>query len=143
MTARWLLDTCVISELARPAPDESVREWLGRHGEACRLSAVTLGEIAYGVESLAHGARRNGLQRWSNELQHRFKERTIVTDEAVWNTYGRLKASLRTIGRLQDDLDILVAATAVVHGLQLATRNVRHFADMGVRLVNPWSNARH
>ena len=138
MALRWLLDTCVVSERARPKPDEMLVRWLDDHVDDCRLAAVTLGEIAYGIESLSHGARRNGLQRWANELQQRFRDRTLVTDEAVWTTFGRLKASLRSIGRPQDDLDILVAATATVHGLHLVTRNTRHFADTGVALVNPW-----
>jgi predicted nucleic acid-binding protein len=142
MAARWLLDTCVVSELAKPAPDERLREWLASHIEGCRLAAVTLGEIAFGIESLPHGARRNGLQRWANDLQARFSARTLVTDEGIWTTFGRLKASLRSIGRPQDDLDILIAATATVHSLQLVTHNTRHFADTGVALVNPWEPAR-
>lgn len=141
MAARWLLDTCVVSELARPAPDLRLREWLAAHVDGCRLAAVTLGEIVFGIECLPHGARRNGLQRWAGELQQRFAGRTLVTDESVWTTFGRLKASLRTIGRPQDDLDILIAATATVHSLQLVTRNTRHFSDTGVALVNPWEPA--
>jgi toxin FitB len=141
VAARWLLDTCVVSELTKPKPDEALRRWLAQHVGESRLAAVTLGEITYGIESLAHGARRNGLQRWANELQQRFKDRTLVTDEAVWTTFGRLKASLRSIGRPQDDMDVLVAATATVHGLQLVTRNTRHFANTGVEMVNPWSPA--
>lgn len=138
MGARWLLDTCVVSELARPAPDESLRKWLAGNIGECRLAAVTLGEISFGIESLAHGARRNGLQRWAGELQARFADRTLVTDEAVWIAFGKLKASLRSIGRPQDDIDLLVAATATVHGLKLVTRNTRHFVDTGLALVNPW-----
>lgn len=138
MAARWLLDTCVVSELAKPKPDDRLRDWLASHVDGCRLAAVTLGELAFGIESLPHGVRRNGLQRWATELQRRFAGRTLVTDEAVWTTFGRLKASLRSIGRPQDDLDILIAATAAVHGLELVTRNIRHFSDMGLALVNPW-----
>jgi predicted nucleic acid-binding protein len=141
--ARWLLDTCVVSELAKAKPDETMLQWLSDNTTDSRLAAVTFGEITFGIESMALGARRNALQRWFSELQQRFQERTIVTDEAVWNTFGRLKASLRSIGRPQDDMDILIAATATVHGLELATRNTRHFADTGVRLVNPWLANRH
>jgi predicted nucleic acid-binding protein len=139
---RWLLDTCVVSELARSQPDEHLLAWLTVHIDGCQLAAVTLGEIAFGVERLPHGARRNGLQRWASEVQQRFVARTLATDAAVWLTFGRLKASLRSIGRPQADLDVLIAATATVHGLQLVTRNVRHFADTGVALVNPWDGTR-
>jgi hypothetical protein len=143
LAAGWLLDTCVVSELVRPKPDEGVREWLSHHISDCRLAAVTVGEIAFGIESLPHGSRRNGLQRWASELQQRFKERTLVTDEAVWMTFGRLKASLRSMGRPQDDFDILIAATATVHSLQLVTRNSKHFADTGVTLINPWASPKN
>jgi predicted nucleic acid-binding protein len=136
--ARWLLDTCVVSELSRPVPDARVVDWLGRHRDDYLLSAVTLGEVAYGVERLPHGAQRNALQRWAADLHRRFASRTLVTDEAVWITFGRLKASLRSMGRPQEDLDIILAATAIVNGLTLATRNLRDFADTGVALVNPW-----
>jgi predicted nucleic acid-binding protein len=142
LAARWLLDTCVVSELARAEPNEQLRSWLAAHIDGCRLAAVTLGEVAFGIECLPHGARRNGLQRWADELQRRFAPRTLVTDETVWTTFGRLKASLRSIGRPQDDLDILIAATAAAHGLALVTRNTRHFADMGLALVNPWEAPR-
>jgi len=140
LVARWLLDTCVVSELAKPAPEVRLQSWLADHIGGCRLAAVTLGEISFGIESLPHGPRRNGLQRWAGELQQRFASRTLVTDEAVWTTFGRLKASLRSIGRPQEDLDILIAATAIVHSLQLVTRNTRHFADTGVALLNPWAS---
>ena len=138
MTSRWLLDTCVVSELVKPAPEARLQTWLADHIGGCRLAAVTLGESSFGIESLPHGPKRNGLQRWAGELQQRFASRTLVTDEAVWTTFGRLKASLRSIGRPQDDMDILIAATATVHSLQLVTRNTRHFADTGVALLNPW-----
>lgn len=138
MPSGWLLDTCVVSELARPVPDGRVVEWLDRHHENCLLSAVTLGEVSFGVERLPHGAQRNAMERWAADLHRQFSARVLVTDEAVWLAFGRLKASLQSMGRPQEDLDILVAATAFVNGLVLATRNLRDFADTGVPLVNPW-----
>lgn len=139
MRARWLLDTCVVSELARPAPDEGVLQWLAAHVAQCRLPAVSLGEITYGIERLPPGPRRNGLQRWADGLLSQFSARLLVTDERVWTAFGRLKASLHAIGRPQDDLDLLVAATASAHGLALVTRNLRHFKDTGLELVDPWA----
>ncbi len=134
----WLLDTCVVSELARPQPDQGVKDWLVPHIAQCQLAAVSLGEIAYGVERLPHGARRNSLQRWADDLIRQFASRVLVTDEKVWTRFGRLKASLYGMGRPRDDLDLLIAATAAAHGLSLVTRNTRHFEDTGIELVNPW-----
>ncbi|MGQ0711783.1 MAG: type II toxin-antitoxin system VapC family toxin [Rhodoferax sp.] len=134
----WLLDTCVVSELTRKAPEPAVVEWLEAHGDEALLSAVTLGEIQYGIERLAVGRGRNTLQQWFDGLCTQFVARTVATDEAVWRTYGRLKASVEAIGRPQEDLDLLIAATAAVHQLTLVTRNVKHFEDTGVKLLNPW-----
>jgi len=133
-----LLDTCVVSAMARPRPDDGVRHWLSVHIAQCRLAAVSLGEIAYGIERLSPGARRNGLQRWANELAVQFASRMLVTAERIWTTFGRLKASLQAIGHPQEDMDLLVAATATAHGLTLVTRNLRHFKDTGLELVDPW-----
>ncbi len=139
MTLQWLLDTCVVSELFRPTPEPAVRAWLDRHGQACALAAVSFGEISHGIEVLPAGPRRNALSAWARGLQERFAERTLPTNAEVWNTYGRLRASLRAIGRPQDSHDLLIASTAAAHGLTLVTRNTRHFEDTGVPLCNPWT----
>jgi toxin FitB len=139
VSATWLLDTCVVSELSRSSPDKHVTGWLSRHAAKSVLAAVTLGEITYGVESLPIGARRNALTRWCGDLRTQFAARVLASDESVWCTYGRLKASLEAIGRPQDELDLLIGATATVHGLRLVTRNVRHFEEMGVSMLNPWN----
>jgi toxin FitB len=138
MAARWLLDTCVLSEQTRPEPSPAVQAWLGRHLPDCALAAVSFGEIGYGIECLPHGARRNRLAAWAAGLGERFAARTLPSDTQVWSAFGRLKASLHSIGRPQDSLDLLIAATATVHGLTLVTRNIRHFQDTGVNLLNPW-----
>ncbi|MDH4450952.1 MAG: type II toxin-antitoxin system VapC family toxin [Rhodoferax sp.] len=135
---QWLLDTCVISELTRKAPHAAVLEWLTQHAHEASLSAVTLGEIQYGIERLVVGRSRNTLQHWFDGLCTQFAARTVATDEAVWRTYGRLKASVESIGRPQEDLDLLIAATAAVHHLTVVTRNVKHFEDTGVKILNPW-----
>jgi len=136
---QWLLDTCVLSELTRKAPHEGVLQWLARNAGAAAMTVVSLGEIQYGIERLPQGRQRNALQLWFDGLSTQFAERILPTDEAVWRTFGRLKASVETIGRPQEDLDLLIAATATVHQLTLVTRNTRHFDDSGVRTLNPWT----
>ena len=140
MAMRWLLDTCTLSEPTYPQPHPGVIEWLRQHGNESVVSAASFGEIHYGVASLPASTRRNQLQAWALALAHRFEGRILPTDDAVWRQLGELKASLRTIGRMQDTLDLVIAATALQHGLTLVTRNTRHFADTGLRLVNPWAD---
>jgi predicted nucleic acid-binding protein len=137
----WLLDTCVVSELSRSQPEPRVVEWMAEHGARSMLSAVSIGEIVYGIECMPAGARRNALLRWATDLRSHFANRVLASDELVWATYGRLKASLEAMGRPQDDRDILIGATATVRGLQVATRNTKHFKDLGVPLFNPWQPA--
>ena len=99
---------------------------------------VSVGEILHGIERLPPSAGRNSLQAWFELLHHRYASRTLETSEQVWRSFARLKASLEAIGRRQEDLDILIAATASAHGLVLVTRNIHHFQDTGVPLINPW-----
>lgn len=135
---RWLLDTCVLSETVYPQPHAGAMDWLQRHSAACLVSAASFGEIHYGIACLPHGAKRNRLQVWLAALAQQFEGRILTTDAAVWQRFGDLKASLRAMGRMQDALDITIAATALHYGLPLVTRNTRHFQDTGLTLVNPW-----
>lgn len=138
MAALWLLDTCVLSETVKPQPDAKVMRWLAGHEGEGSISVVSVAELSFGVLRLAAGRRRHQLQAWLNELRTGFGDSVLPTDEAVWLAFARLKASLLQVGKPQDDLDLLIAATAQVHGLSLVTRNSKDFLDTGVALVNPW-----
>lgn len=135
----WLLDTCVVSETFKREPDAKVLAWLAEHAAQAALPVIALGEIQHGIERMPEGRGRNTLQAWRDQVAQQFGGRTLVADEPVLRTWGRLRASLDTIGRPQQDMDVLIAATAAVHGLALVTRNTRHFQDTGVPMVNPWS----
>jgi predicted nucleic acid-binding protein len=134
----WLLDTCVLSELSRSRPDPKVSAWIAEHADELKLSAVSFGEISFGIERMPPSAKRNALAHWFEQVQRQFGDDLMASDEKVWLRYGQLKASLMAIGRVQDELDLLIGATASVHGLTLATRNPRHFKDMGLPLTDPW-----
>lgn len=134
----WLLDTCVVSELTRKVPDAQVLQWLTDHADEAAIPVVTLGETQYGIERLAQGRLRNSLQLWFDGLNGQFASRVLPTDEPVWRTFGRLKASVEAIGKPQEDMDLLIAAVATVNRLTLVTRNTKHFLDTGIPTVNPW-----
>ena len=133
----YLIDTNVLSEVVRPKPDTRVLEWLdGVADSALHLSVLTVGEIRSGVERLKTGARRERLRLWlEHDLPAWFEDRLLPVDAAVADRWGRLSAAAR---RPLPAIDSLLAATALVHGLRLVTRNTRHFAVPGLELLNPW-----
>lgn len=139
----WLLDTNVISELIRPKPSVAVVTWLAEHSvDEARLylSALTLAEIHRGVLRLDPRSQLFArLHAWLNtEVATRFTGRILAFDEQVARTWGRMTAALPR-GIAASTMDSLIGATALHHGLILATRNVsdlRHFE--GLALENPW-----
>ena len=134
-----LLDTNVISELAKPAPDATVAAWLLTiPDEDLRLCVLSLGEIQKGADLLDPGARRDAVAAWLGGLSREFSERILPVDERVALCWGSLCASARRAGRTRPPIDSLIAATAIVHNTTLATRNIRDFEGTGARLCNPW-----
>jgi len=134
-----LLDTCVVSELARPAPEPRVLAWLDSVDEReLRLSVLTLGEIKKGAELLDDGPRKARVEAWLDELRATFADRVLPVDEAVSLRWGALSAASRRAGRVRPPIDSLLAATAVSHHMKLATRNVADFEGTGAAIVNPW-----
>ena len=132
----YLLDTNVVSELRRRQPDGAVLAWLRRADPAAlHLSVLTLGEIVKGAESLARRdpAAGRALHHWLDGLRHHYADRLLGIDGAVAETWGRLSA-LRPL----PVIDGLLAATALVHGLTLVTRNLRDVAGTGAAVVDPW-----
>jgi len=137
---RWLLDTCVVSEATYPRPHKGVLNWMKLHHKDCAIAAASFAEINYGIACLPAGDKRSHLHTWANSLAQQFEGRILLTDKAVWQQFGNLKASLRHIGRMQDTLDMVIAATALHHNLSLVTRNTRHFQGTGLQLINPWDD---
>jgi len=136
----YLLDTCVVSELAKPEPDAAVTAWLEPIPEASLfLSVLTLGEIRKGVELLDPGPRRERIEAWLHRLTTTFSRRLLPVDVAVAERWGVVSAEARRGGRPRPPVDSLLAATALCHDLALVTRNVADFAGTGARVVNPWS----
>lgn len=137
-----LIDTCVLSDLARPNPNARVIAWFdaASDDDLC-VSALTLGEIARGIERLTSPKRRRDLEAWLTALRTDFGDRVLPVDERVTLLWGRLTAESEARGRILPTIDGLLAATALRHRLALVTRNVSDFAQTGVTLINPWSES--
>lgn len=132
----YLLDTNLVSAVRKRHPAPSV--WLGRQRpETVFISVLTLGELLRGARLKARRDAQAGdaLERWVSAIRAQYETRIIEVTEAVALEWGRI-AAIRTRG----DIDGLLAATAIVHGLTVATRNVADFADTGVAVVNPWED---
>ncbi len=140
MVGGYLLDTCVVSETGKPRPDANVEHWL-RHLPAHRIwtSVLVLGELQHGIALLEESPRRRALVAWLGRQRACFGERCLGIDEAGARAWGDLYAARQRQGRPLPVIDGLLAATAIVRGLALVTRNVTDFADCGLNLVNPWA----
>ena len=137
---RYLLDTCVISELVAREPDPGVVRWVDSvDEETLFLSSITIGEIKKGIEKLIASDRRKVLAEWlEDELLVRFKDKVLPIDTAVMLVWGKLIADLEKQGKPMPAIDSLLAATALQGGLILATRNEDDFAYCSTAVVNPW-----
>jgi hypothetical protein len=133
----FLLDTCVISELAKPRPEPKVVTWADKQApETLFISVLTLGEIRKGIAWLNDKARVKKLNDWlEHELPIYFQGRILAIDSQVADRWGRLLAGA---GRPVPVVDSLLAATALTHKMRLVTRNTRDFEHGGLKLVNPW-----
>ena len=129
----WLVDTNVISELARPRPTAKVVAFLERT-TGLHLSVITLHEIAYGADRAPDPVRRAKLTAWLDQLANSFADRIIAVDARIAERAGRLRAAADALGRPADPLDALIAATALERDLKVATRDIDGFRDFGPEL---------
>ncbi len=133
----YLVDVNVLCEATRLQPDAKVLAWLDRHDAELHVSTLTLAEIVKGIQLLVQGAKRRKLEVWFEELVASFAGRVLPVDETVARTWGAFYAKHQRQGRLLSSFDSLLAATALAHGLTLATRNTTGFPN-DVPVVNPW-----
>lgn len=136
---RYLLDTNVVSESRKRSPDPQVKSWLARTAQdSLFLSVLVVGELRNGAERLRgrEPSKAQGLTEWVDALVAAYRDRTLAVDLEAAEWWGRLNAAHGPL----PPVDGLLAATARVHGLTVATRNVAHFERTGVPVVNPWTD---
>jgi predicted nucleic acid-binding protein len=133
-----LLDTNVISQRVKPSPHPAVIKWMReRNPQDLYLSAITLTEIRFGIEQMPEGRRRRDLWQWlTQDLRHGFAGRILPIDDKIADEAGRLISVGQRYGAKPELADALIAATARVHGLKLATLNHSHFEPLGAELVD-------
>ena len=137
---KFLLDTCLISELVKKEPNEAVVNWLDAQDEqSLFLSVLTLGELQKGISKLPVGTKRDGLQTWAeHDLVERFSGRIIDIDRETALVWGKLQGVAEQRGEKLPVMDSLIAATATAHGLVVVTRNVKDIGRCHGRVFNPW-----
>jgi predicted nucleic acid-binding protein len=137
---KYLLDTCVVSELTRPNPIKALVDWIGsQQEERLFMSVLTLGELRKGIDRLQDGAKRSRLENWLDcDLRLRFTGRWLPVDEEVAERWGLISAGAEGRGLSLPVIDGLIAATALVHGMTVVTRNESDLQNTGVPILNPW-----
>ncbi|MFC3530485.1 type II toxin-antitoxin system VapC family toxin [Paracoccus mangrovi] len=135
-----ILDTNVVSELLRPAPEKRVVDWLGSFdGGGIYLTTITEAELRLGVAILPAGKRRDGLAEMIDQIiREDFADRILPFDSPAAIAFAAIGASRRAKGRPIAHADCQIAAIAQAAGAKVATRNTPDFADCGIKLINPW-----
>lgn len=137
---KFLIDTCVISELASKSPNSNVTDWIDdQELKNLYLSVLTIGEIRRGIEKLQNQSRKEYLLNWlEDELLKNFRSQLIELDLITMLTWGELTGRLDKTGKPLSAIDSLIAASALRHDCVLVTRNVSDFKHSDVELLNPW-----
>ena len=135
-SVKFIVDSNILSERMKPQPNRAVVHWLSSHRAALAVNPIILGEVEFGILSLPPGRRRSKLLEWFESGAAQLPVLDLDTETAhVW---ASLLAQTRRKGHTMPTADSLVAATAIQHGLAIATRNVAHYRNCGVEVVNPF-----
>jgi toxin FitB len=135
-----VVDTNVLSEPLRVRPNPGVLEWLDLNTAEVFVTAVTVGELLTGVGALPAGRRRVRLQEAVDHVLAAYSERVLPYDFVAARYYAQMRLARRVAGVPLAVEDGMIAAICAAGGAHLATRNVRDFIDLGLKVINPWRN---
>jgi predicted nucleic acid-binding protein len=136
----WLLDTNILSELRRPKPERKVLTFVAAQPlEYLYVSAVTFAEIRFGIERVSDPSRRAELNDWlAHKVRPMFEQRTLAISEDIMFKWRLLVEDGRKVGHTFSQPDLVIAATALHHGLTVVSRDVGDFQKARVPVFNPW-----
>jgi len=132
------LDTNVVSETLKKAPNEAVIAWLVRYDAELALPTVTIAEIAFGIQKIRPDQRADRLEQGLADWRRRFADRIFSLTEEAALAYGEIMGAAARQGRGMSAPDGMIAAIARVNGGRLATRNLTDFETTGLDLTSPW-----
>jgi len=137
---RWLLDTNILSELRRPKPEPKVVRFVAAQPlHLLHVSVVTFAEIRFGIELLKDIARRMELNEWlENKLRPMFYDRVLEISEDIMLKWRLLVEEGRKSGHTFSQPDLIIAATALHHGLTVVSRDTSEYELVNVSILNPW-----
>ena len=137
---KYLLDTCVISEVIKREPNKNVISWLqAQNDDDLFLSILTFGEIQKGIQKDSDQSRKKKLKIWVEEdLKKRFENRIIPIDLKVVTNWGSIQGLAELAGRTMPTLDGLIAVSGLTYNCVVATRNTSDMEQSTAELFNPW-----
>ncbi|MDL1988850.1 MAG: type II toxin-antitoxin system VapC family toxin [Deltaproteobacteria bacterium] len=137
---KYLLDTCVVSELIKKNPNKQVVKWISGTTETnLFISVLTIGDLHKGIEKLPESRKKGKLHKWVNcDLKERFKDRIINFDLQVATIWGKIQARSESAGKALPAIDGMIAATGIANDLIIVTRNTSDMEISGASLLDPW-----
>ncbi len=137
---KYLLDTCIISELTKPEPNPNVLTWLDTiSSDDLFLSVISIGEIRKGISKLPSSRKKEQLNHWLNSLINEYGDHILPIDISTAENWGIIQAKAERAGTPMPSIDGLISATAYTNNAILATRNEKDFIPAHIPTVNPWS----
>jgi predicted nucleic acid-binding protein len=138
----WLLDTNILSELRRPRPERKVLAFVAAQPlELLYVSVVTFAEVRFGIELVADAGRRAELHDWlTHKVRPMFEQRVLAITEDIMLKWRLLVEDGRKAGYTFSQPDLMIAATALHHGLTVVSRDVGDYQKARAPVLNPWSD---